>query len=38
MQYLEQICGEGVRLDESPRLVEACTEATDLSGDDEWLD
>ena len=22
MQYLEQICGEGFRLDESPRLVE----------------
>ena len=38
MQYLEQICGEGVRLDESPRLVESCTEATDLSGGDEWVD
>ena len=37
MQYLEQICGEGVRVDESPRLVESCTEATDLSGGDEWV-
>ena len=38
MQYLEQICGEGFRLDESPRLVESCAEATDLSGGDEWVD
>ena len=38
MQYLEQICGEGFRLDESPRFVESCTEATDLSGGDEWVD
>ena len=38
MRYLEQICGEGFRLDESPRLVESCAEATDLSGGDEWVD
>ncbi len=36
--YVEQICGEGFRLDESLRLVGECTGKSPLMGGSEWVD
>lgn len=38
MGYLQQICGEGFRLDESPRLLGQCAEGARLTGGGEWVD
>ena len=36
--YLREICGEGFRLDESPRLVGRSPGDTPLTGGGEWVD
>ena len=36
--YLQEICGEGFRLDESPRLVGCSPGDTPLTGGGEWVD